>query len=267
MTSIKLTRFQPVRAARNGLMTEQVVDQVRVMIQSGKLRPGDRLPPERELAKQLGISRASLRAGLRFLSAIGVLTSRHGSGTYIANGPPALDSEPLSMLAALHGFTTEKMFEARRLVEVAVAGLAAEHATDDQLRIMSEEVAETYAALDNPQEYLVHDFGFHRAVAVASGNPILATFIEMLADILYQRRCKTINRSRDLKESVEMHRKIYRAIRARNPDAARLAMSEHLILAERSLAAEEAINETPAQKKAAKTEEDLSEASGVAVGL
>src|SRR5258708_27380374 len=146
MTSIKLARFQRVRSVRNGLMTEQVVDQVRVMIQSGKVRPGDRLPPERELAKQLGISRASLRAGLRFLSAIGVLTSRHGSGTYIATGPPALDSAPLHMLAALHGFTTEKMFEARRLVEVAVAGLAAENVTDDHLRIMAEEVTETYAA-------------------------------------------------------------------------------------------------------------------------
>ena len=82
-----------------------------------------------------------------------------------------------------------------------------------------------YAALDNPQEYLVHDFGFHRAVAAASGNPILATFMEMVADILYQRRCKTIDRSRDLRESVEMHRKIYRAIRARNADQARAAMS------------------------------------------
>jgi len=222
------------------MMTEEVVTQVREMIRHGKLRPGDRLPPERDLAKQLGISRASLRTGLRFLSAIGVLTSRHGSGTYIATGPPALDSEPLSMLAALHGFTTEKMFEARRLVEVAVAGLAAENATEDQLRLMSDEVTETYAALDNPQEYLVHDFGFHRAVAVASGNPILATFMEMVADILYERRCKTIGRSRDLKESVEMHRKIYHAIRSRNADAARAAMSEHLIMAEQGLAAEEA---------------------------
>src|SRR6266576_5180654 len=216
MTSIKLGRFSVVKPQKNGLMTEQVVIQVRDMIRQGKLKPGDRLPSERELAKRLGISRASLRAGLRFLAAIGVITSRHGSGSYIANGPPALDSEPLSMLAALHGFTTEKMFEARRLVEVAVAGLAAEHATDDQLRIMAEEVAETYAALDNPQEYLVHDFGFHRAVTAASGNPILATFMEMVADILYQRRCKTIDRSRDLKESVEMHRRIYRAIRDRN---------------------------------------------------
>jgi len=239
MGSSKVAKFRVVRPSDNGLMTEEVVTQVREMIKHGKLRPGDRLPSERELARQLGISRASLRPGLRFLAAIGVLISRHGSGTYIATGPPALDSEPLSMLAALHGFTTEKMFEARRLVEVAVAGLAAEHATADQLRLMSEEVTETYAALDNPQEYLVHDFGFHRAVAVASGNPILATFIEMVADILYQRRCKTIGRSRDLKESVEMHRKIYQAIRARNPDAARAAMSEHLILAERGLAAEE----------------------------
>src|SRR5229473_5939017 len=157
MASIKLGTFRVARPAENGLATEQVVIQVRDMIREGKLRPGDRLPSERELAGQLGISRASLRPGLHFLAAIGVLISRHGSGTYIADGPPALASEPLSMLAALHGFTTEKMFEARRFVEVAVAGLAAEHATDDQMRIMAEEVTETYAALDNPQEYLVHD--------------------------------------------------------------------------------------------------------------
>jgi len=238
-------------------MTEQVVIQVREMIQQGKLKPGDRLPSERELAKRLRISRASLRAGLRFLAAIGVLTSRHGSGTYIAAGPPALDSEPLNMLAALHGFTTEKMFEARRLVEVAVAGLAAENATDDHLRIMADEVAETYAALDNPQEYLVHDFGFHRAVAAASGNPILATFMEMVADILYQRRCKTIGRSRDLRESVEMHRRIYRAIRARNPEAARAAMSEHLILAEQALLAEEITNGEMAMKETSEADEEF----------
>src|SRR5882672_11981780 len=196
MTSIKLGTFSVVRPAENGLMTEQVVTQVREMIQKGKLKPGDRLPPERELAKRLGISRASLRAGLHFLAAIGVLTARHGSGSYIATGPPALDSAPLSMLAALHGFTPDKMFEARRLVEVAVAGLAAEHATDDHLRRISEEVGETYAALDNPDEYFIHDFGFHRAVAAASGNPILATFMEMISDVLYQRRRRAVREAR-----------------------------------------------------------------------
>jgi GntR family transcriptional repressor for pyruvate dehydrogenase complex len=241
MTSIKIAKFQPVDSSGNasGLMTEQVVDQVRLLIQQGKLRPGDRIPPERELARQLGVSRASLRSGLRYLGAIGVLNSRHGAGNFIADGPPSLDGAPLNMLAALHGFTTRKMFEARRSVEVAVAGLAAEHATEEHLRIMAEEVTETYAALDNPQEYLIHDFGFHRAVGVASGNPILASIMEMLSEVLYQRRCKTVGRSRDLKESVDMHRKIYRAIRARNADAARAAMSEHLMMAEQALAAEE----------------------------
>jgi len=124
-------------------MTERVINQIRALIQEGKLRPGDRLPAERDLARQLRISRASLRAGLRSLAALGVLVSRHGSGTFIADGPPALVSEPLNLLAALHGFTAEQMFEARRLVEVAIAGLAAENATPDQLRIMAEEVSET----------------------------------------------------------------------------------------------------------------------------
>ena len=239
MTSINLAKFRPVHSVKTGLMREQVVDQVRVMIKEGKLRPGDRIPPERELARQLGISRASVRGGLRFLCAIGVLTSRHGSGTYVADGPPALDSEPLDMLAALHGFSPEKMFEARRVIEIAVAGLAAEHATDDQLMRIAEEVTETYASLDNPREYLVHDFGFHRAVAAASDNPILASIMSMVSDVLYQRRVQTVERAGDLKQSVDMHRRIYRAIRARNPQAARTLMGEHLMQAERDFTSEE----------------------------
>ncbi len=104
---------------------------------------------------------------------------------------------------------------------------------------MAEEVTETYASLDNPQEYLVHDFGFHRAVAAASGNPVLAALMEVVTDVLHQRRSRTIDRSHDLKESAEMHRKIYRAIRARDVEGARAAMGQHLILTEQALAAEE----------------------------
>src|SRR2546428_13127521 len=109
------------------------------MIRDGKLRPGDRLPPERELSKRLGISRASLRHGLRFLAAMGVLTSRHGSGTYIADGPPALDSEPLRMLAELHRLTPDEMFEARKRLEVARAGIGARNATAEIVATQSQE--------------------------------------------------------------------------------------------------------------------------------
>jgi len=101
-----------------GAAAEQVVDHVRGQIERGELRPGDRLPPERELAQHIGVSRPSVRAGLRSLSAMGVVHTRHGSGTYIADGPPQLDSRPLSLLASLHGFTPEQMFEARRTLEV-----------------------------------------------------------------------------------------------------------------------------------------------------
>src|SRR5437867_11515199 len=237
--SIKLRRFQVVRPEKNGLMAEQVVIQVRAMIREGKLRPGDRLPPERELAKRLGISRASLRHGLRFLAAIGVLTSRHGSGTYIADGPPALDSEPLRMLAELHRFTPNEMFEARKLLEVGLAGLAARNARDEHLAMMSEEVVEMYATLDDPQEYLVHDIRFHRAIAAASGNQILAALMNMVSTAMYERRRATVERATDLKESAEFHRKIYRLIRARKSDEARAAMGEHLELAQRAFASEE----------------------------
>src|SRR5262249_54370800 len=113
--------------------TDQVVAFVRDLIVRGRLRPGDRLPGERELATRIGVSGPSVRAGLHALAAMGVVRSRHGSGTYIPDGPPALGSEPLSFLAALHGFTRDEMYEARRILEVEAAALAAERATPDQL--------------------------------------------------------------------------------------------------------------------------------------
>jgi len=234
-----LRKFQVVRPLPEGLMAEQVVMQVREMIRQGSLKPGDRLPPERELAKRLGISRASLRHGLQSLATIGVLTSRHGSGTFIAEGPPALDSEPLQMLAHLHRFTPDEMFEARKLLEVGIAGLAAQNAQPEHLATMAEEISEMYATLDDPQQYLVHDIRFHRAVGAASGNPILAALMNMVSTAMYERRRATVERATDLKESVEFHRRIYRFIRAGKADEARAAMSEHLELAQRAFASEE----------------------------
>src|SRR6476646_3496812 len=101
--------------------TEQVVAHVRGLIDRGSLTPGDRLPAERDLARQIGVSRPTVRAGLRALAAMGVVQSRHGSGTYIPTGPPTLATEPLRFLAALHGFTRDDMYEARRTLEVGAA--------------------------------------------------------------------------------------------------------------------------------------------------
>lgn len=213
--------------------TEQVVAFVRDLIDRGKLGPGDRLPAERDLAVQIGVSRPTVRAGLRALAAMGVVQSKHGSGTYIQDGPPTLGSEPLSFLAALHGFTREDMYEARRILEVGAAGLAAARATPDAIATLAEEVASLFASLDDPQTFLVHDINFHRAVAVATGNPIVASLVQMVSTLYYQRRRTTAEHAsdRDLRDAAEMHRRVYQAIRARDADAARAAMNEHLTLA------------------------------------
>ena len=219
-------------------LTMQVVDHVRELIANGELKPGDRLPPERELARSLKISRSSLRAGIGFLAAMGVLKSRHGAGTFVATGPPALDSSSLTVLGALHGFLPWQMFEARLVIEASVAGLAAERATGDHIAELAEEVAEMYASMDDPQEYLIHDIRFHRTIAKAAGNPILGALMETITANLYDSRRATAHNSSDLKESAEMHREIYRAIRSRNPEAARKTMEQHLNLARMAQATE-----------------------------
>jgi GntR family transcriptional repressor for pyruvate dehydrogenase complex len=150
----------------------------------------------------------------------------------------------LSLLAALHGFSPDAMFEARRMLEIGLAGLAAERATDEQLAMMADQVADMYASLDDPKRYLAHDVQFHRAVALASGNPIVATLMEMVTAALYEGRVQTVERATDLTESAGMHRKIYQAIRAGKPDEAREAMSKHLELAQKAFASEEAAQKT-----------------------
>ena len=222
------------------MAAERVVLHIERLIQGGQLKPGDRLPAERELARHVKVSRPSVRAGLRSLAAVGIVESRHGAGSFITAGPPRLSTGPLTMMAALHGFTRDDMFDARRVLEVAAAGLAAERANGDNLATMSEEVAGMFASLQEPQPFLVHDVRFHRAVALASHNPVLAALVEMISTMVYERRRLTVERARDLKESAEMHRRIYTAIRDRDGERARHEMSQHLDLARMAQASEEA---------------------------
>jgi len=231
--------------AATGVAPEQVVVHVYDLIKRGVLRPGDRLPPEREFAKQLGINRTSVRAGLRSLIAMGVLRTRHGSGTYMSTGPSSLGGEALELLAALHGFTQDEIFEARRHLEALVAGLAAERATPEQLATMAEELANSFSTLDDPPQFLVHDIRFHRALAVASGNPILATLVGMVSAMHYDRRSQTLDKAGWLRKGADMHQRIFRAIRARNPDEARAAMREHILQAQQLFQSESIAQQDP----------------------
>ena len=226
--------------SRDAAAAEQIVAHVCAMIERGALRPGDRLDSERGLALHVGVSRTSVRAGLRWLAAMGVVQTRRGAGTFITDGPPTLVSEPLRLVAALHGLDLGGLFEVRRVLEAGTASLAAERATPEQIATLSDEVTGMYSALHDPHTFLDYDLRFHRAVATAANNPMLGAIIEAVAALFFEQRRATIERAHNLRESADMHRKIYQAIRSRDPEAARAAMDEHLRLAQIAQATDDA---------------------------
>jgi GntR family transcriptional repressor for pyruvate dehydrogenase complex len=230
--------------------TMQVVNYIRSLIENGTLQPGDKIPPEREFAQSLNISRASLRTGIGYLAAMGVMKVRHGVGTFVADGPAEFGKTSFSLMGALHGFQSWQMFEARLILESNLAALAAERGKEEHHTALAEEVAEIFASVDRPADFLIHDVLFHRIVSQASGNPILAVLMETVTSAMYEKRRKTVERSIDLRESAEMHRLIFRAIRSRNPSEARKLMEQHLRLARTAQEAERPVNRKTAKSHA-----------------
>ena len=212
--------------------TRKVVNHIRALLEKGALQPGDRIPPERELARTLNISRASLRTGIGYLVAMGVMTVRHGVGTFVKDGPAEFSRASLGLMGALYGFQFWQMFEARLIIESSLAAMAAERGKEEHHTALSEQVADMFASTDNPADFMVHDMLFHRIIAQASCNPILAALIETFTTAMYEKRLKTVERTSNLREMADMHREIYRAIRAHNPVEARKLMEHHLRSAE-----------------------------------
>jgi GntR family transcriptional regulator, transcriptional repressor for pyruvate dehydrogenase complex len=169
-----------------------------------------------------------VRAGLQSLATVGVVDSRRGAGTFVAEGPPLFDVNPLSLFSALHGIPQDELFEARRVIEIDLAGLAAERAGGDELASISEEVMEMFASVDDVHRFLVHDIRFHRAVAVAARNPLLGAIMEMVADLFYDHRKTMVDNWHRAPEAAEQHRRIYQAIKARDVAKARRKMGDHL---------------------------------------
>jgi len=225
--------------------TRQVVNHIRNLLKRGELRPGDRIPPERELARALKISRASLRTGIGYLVAMGVMKVRHGVGTFIQDGPAEFNKASLDLMSTLHGFQPWQMFEARRIIESSLAALAAERAREEHHAALAEQVAEMFSIADDHESFLRHDVQFQRTIAQASGNPILAALIETITTAMYEDRLKTVRRANYLRKMAEMHRDIYRAIRAHDPVEAQRQMELHLHGAEDAQRAEVATPAAP----------------------
>ena len=213
-------------------MTMRVVERIRALLEDGSLQPGDKLPPEREFARTLGISRSSLRAGIGYLAAMGLLQVRHGVGAFLSESPTQFGAASLPFLDALHGYEMGQLFEARRVLEGHLAALAADRISERHLAQMAEELEEMDATVGTPQDHLIHDVRFHRIIAQAAGNSILAAIMESLTGALYAARRSNAEQTADLTVTTAFHRGVYRAIRSGNARAARAAMDRHLMEAE-----------------------------------
>lgn len=214
---------------RSGI-TELVVQRIKDLLERGELKAGSRLPPERELADMLSISRPSLRTALKALSVMGIIRAKPGAGTYIAEEIPEVFTEPMHFMTLIHNTSVEELFEARRIIEAGLAELAAERATPDDIASLNKEIEAMEHAVGDPETFLKHDVHFHQVMARAANNKLMSGVMDTIGQLLYHIRRQTISQASDpdFNDAVEWHQKIVAAMQKHDAKRAKDMLSGHL---------------------------------------
>lgn len=205
------------------------MDGLRTMIASGQLLPGQKCPPEPELCEQLGVSRSSLREAVRALSALGVVESRHGSGTYVSSLQPAAILQNFALLVDLFPFDSVlELFEIRRVLEAHAAAAAAAHASEE-LNSELNDLIEGMEQARESEELSQLDARFHRAICEAGGNSTLVALVELFRSRgSHFRLFDSDEKDEVLALSNAGHRAIADAIAQRDPASAAVAAAAHV---------------------------------------
>ncbi len=219
---------------RETTLANRVTHQIEALIVENHLRPGDRLPSERELARQFGVSRTVVREAVRALVAKSLLEVRPGNGTIVCS--PSAQSVAQSITLFLRAGQTEldydKVHEIRRLLEIEIAGLAAERRTAADLENVAAILHQAAEIRDDRDRFAQNDVDFHAALARATHNELFSLLLDSIADIMLKVRqlgfCVPDMPARALK----YHTAIFEQIKSGDPEKARQAMHEHLIEAE-----------------------------------
>lgn len=209
-------------------VSEDIIEQVRDLITSGRLNPGDRLPAERELAGTFGVSRSAVREAIRVLETLGVLQARPGEGTFVASSPGERANDPISSSLYQAWSMQRKLFEVREVIEPDLAALAARRATAEQIEKMRATLAEQEAQIRQGGTGVRQDTQFHYLLAEATGNDVLVRLMDSLMDLLLKTREESLQHDRRPARSLNQHRAMLRAIEARNPRAAERLMYQHI---------------------------------------
>ena len=206
---------------------EQVVSQIQEWIAENGLEVGDRLPPERELASRLGVSRATISQALVAMEVVGMVSVRHGDGVVLIE--PAGSTKVVSALRR-HAQQLPEIIEAREALETKLAALAAERRTESDL-----------AAIDEALEVMERDIAaggrgvegdelFHAAVTAAGHSALLARLMAEISELIRETRIESLSQPGRPLNSLHGHRRIAEAIRARDGEAAAVAMQDHITM-------------------------------------
>jgi GntR family transcriptional repressor for pyruvate dehydrogenase complex len=220
-------RYEPVSAD----VTRKLLD----WLLSGGVAPGERIASERQLSEALGVGRSAVREAIKTLNALGLLEVRQGSGTYLTASSSGLLPKVIEWGLLLGERSARDLMESRRLLEVELAGLAAERRDDEALAALRTALEKMRAAGDDIPRYVEADVEFHLALGTASGNQVLADLVRSIRSLLDVWARRVLEAAGETATSLKMHEPILKAVAKRDGDAARAAMRRHMERAERRL--------------------------------
>ncbi len=227
-------KFEPIKTNK---VYEEVIEQIKTMIYNGELRRGDKLPSERVLKEELGVSRASIREAFSALEMIGLIESRPGEGTYIKERADKNLLEPLSLALLLEEDVTSELLELRRVLEVDCVRLAAERRSGEDITNLDEIVRKMEIRTGFEEDSINLDKNFHYSIAKASKNNVLFYVMTSIMDAMdfhiEHTRTKLVSRPDTMDEFTIQHRQIFEAIKARDPQKSMEEMKNHLEFVEK----------------------------------
>lgn len=210
-------------------VTDDAIATIKQMILDGELRPGDRLPPEADLAAQLGLSRSSMREAFKALEMLRILDVRRGDGTYVTSLEPRLLLESMSFVLSFHeSHAVLEVLEVRRTLESATAALAAQRVRPEQIEAMRAKLSEVDERTA-PEELVSNDIEFHRLIAEATDNAYFVSLLETISSQTARARIwRALAEDNACARTLNEHRLILEALERRDPELARSLMTVHV---------------------------------------
>jgi GntR family transcriptional regulator, transcriptional repressor for pyruvate dehydrogenase complex len=229
-----MPRISTTTAEPDVRVTGRLIARIKALIADGSISPGSKFPPEREMAKDFGVNRASIRQALKVLEIMGVLSQHVGDGTYLSASAETILNEPIDFLVLLDDLSHHELFETRLIVEPELTARAAERATAEDMQALRNAVLAMERSKTN-RERLDADLAFHDAIFRASGNRICQLLFKGIHRTVLTSMSRLSERV-SMEQPLKFHRQIYAAIRERDADAARTAMRDHILDARSLLA-------------------------------